>query len=87
VTIVAGPVISRPDVGQREVDKRVSTMNGSKEKETLAPPTPLKLSKNPIVWKYGSISQLDVWIANLAAMVQVSCNHDDFTSYQKYDES
>jgi len=44
VTIAAGPVISRPDVGKREVDKRVSTPNGSKERKTLTSPTPLKLS-------------------------------------------
>jgi len=41
---VAGPFISRTDVGKREVDKRVSTLNGSKERETLTPPTLLKLS-------------------------------------------
>jgi len=45
------------------------------------------VSKNPIVWTYGSISQPDAWIADLAAMVHVSCNCDDFTSYRKYDES
>jgi len=36
---VAGPLISRPDVGPREADKRASTPNGSKEREALTPPT------------------------------------------------
>src|SRR5882724_9761478 len=40
-----GPVISRLNVGKREVDKRVSTLNGLKERETLTPPTPSNLSQ------------------------------------------
>ena len=44
------------------------------------------VSENPIVWTCGSISKPDVWIADSAATVHVSCNCDNFTSYQKYDE-
>ena len=39
MTIAARPVISRLNVEQREVDKRVSTPSGLKERETLIPPT------------------------------------------------
>src|SRR5882724_6833614 len=44
------------------------------------------VSETPIVLTYGSISQPDVWIADSAATVHVSCNHDDFTSYWKHNE-
>ena len=45
------------------------------------------VTETPIVWAYGSTSLPDVWIADLAATVHVSSDRDDFSSYQKYDES
>ena len=40
----------------------------------------------PIVWSHGYTSKPDIWFADSAAMVHVSPNWEDFTSYQKYDK-
>jgi len=40
----------------------------------------------PIVWSYGYASRPDVWFTDSAATVHVSPNHDDFTSYRRYDK-
>jgi len=43
-------------------------------------------TETPIVWTYGLAKQPDAWIADSAAMVHISSNQNNFSSYHKYDE-
>ena len=45
------------------------------------------ITDSHIVWAYGADGPPDIWYANSAAMVHVSPNREDFTSYHKYDKS
>src|SRR5882724_2851551 len=37
-------------------------------------------------WAYGSLDVSDTWFANSAAMIHISPNQEDFSSYRKYDQ-
>jgi len=42
------------------------------------------ITDTPIVWTCGSSGWSDTWFSNSAAMIHVSSNREDFSSYRKY---
>jgi len=68
VTIAAGQVTK----GSRQEGQYPEWFKGRKDSCTSN--TIKMATEMPIVWAYGSVSEPDMWIANLAAMVHVSSN-------------